>query len=338
MLRGLKRAKLALALVAGLAAIPVAQAQDFAGKTLRIYVGTGPGTTYDAYARLLAERIGSYIPGNPGVIVENMAGAGGTKVADFLANVAPKDGTALGLLHQNLPLGQVLTPDAITYNLADFNWLGSITSAISVIAVWHEAPATTVDEARQVELFMGTTGRGSETYQVPTVMNNLLGTKFKVVAGYSALGEMDKAMEQGELHGRGGSLLSWTSRHADWVDEGKVKFLVQVGLTKDKSLENVPLLVDLAENEQDREILELLSAAGTIGRPLAAPPGTDAAVLAVFEKAFEETMKDEAFLKAAAAQDLSVEPEAGETIAGLVKKTVNLSEDRAKAFREAVGF
>lgn len=336
-MRYLKRATAALALVTGLA-VSAAQAQDFGGETIRIYVGTGPGTTYDSYARLLAERIGNYLPGNPSVIVENMPGAGGAKVADYLANVAPQDGTALGLLHQNLPLGQILTPDSISFNLADFHWLGSVTSVNSVIAVWHESPATTVEEAKEVELFMGTTGRGSETYQVPTVMNNLLGTSFNVVAGYSALGEMDKAMEQGELDGRGGSLLSWTSRHPDWVEEGRVQFMVQIGLKKHPSLDSVPLLIDFAENESDREILEMLSAAGAIGRSLVAPPGVDEATRVALQKAFEETLTDEAFLEAAERQNLPVDPASAEEVQGLVDKTVSVSEERAEAFRTAVGF
>lgn len=337
MWKSVKSAVCAVAVIAGMG-VASASAEDFSGKTLRIYVGTGPGTTYDSYARLLSEHMGAHIQGNPNIIVENMPGAGGTKVADFLAKVAPKDGTALGMLHQNLALGQILTPKKSSFNLTEFGWLGSVTSATSVLAVWHESPALTVEDAKTKELFMGTTGRGSETYQVPTAMNNILGTKFKVVSGYSALGEMDKAMEQGELHGRGGSLLSWTARRPDWVADQKVKFIVQVGLKKDKSIAEVPLLVDLAKNDADREVLELISAAGAIGRPLALPPEVADSVRAQLQKAFEATLQDAAFQKATEERGLPVDPSSASEIAELIKKTVNLPSDRAEAFRKVLGF
>lgn len=324
--------------VISVALLGAANAQDFSGKTISIYVGTGPGTTYDSYARLLTEHMGEHLPGNPNMIVENMSGAGGTKLAGYLANVAPSDGTALAVPHQNLPLGQILTPGKANFDMAQFHWLGTITPVSSVLAVWHEAPGTTLEQARDTELFMGTTGRGSETYQVPSVMNNLFGTKFKLVTGYKSLGEMDKAIEQGELHGRGGSILSWTARQPEWIADGKIEYLVQIGLTKMKDLPEVPLLLDLAEDEDARNIIKLLSSAGAVGRSLISPPDVDEKTNAVLIEAFQTTMKDPDFLAAAEAQGLSVEPADAATIQSIVEETIGTPADLAEAFRTAVGF
>jgi tripartite-type tricarboxylate transporter receptor subunit TctC len=206
------------------------QSSPFAGAQITIFVGTSAGSTYDTYARLIADHMARFIPGKPGIIVQNQPGAGGSKAASYIYNVAPKDGTALGLVQQNLPLFQVLSPAKAKFDMSKMNWIGTLTDIASVVALWNGTGAKTIADAQKMELAVGTTGRGSETYQVPTVMNAMLGTMFKLVAGDKGVSGMDVAIEQGELHGRGGSLLSWTARKADWIRDGKVNFIVQIGL------------------------------------------------------------------------------------------------------------
>lgn len=314
------------------------RADLFTDKTVSVYAGAGPGTTYSRYARLIALHMGKHLPGNPKMILRNMPGAGGTKAAIHLAKVAPQDGTALLVPHSNLPLSKVLFPNRLKFDIARFHWLGTITPVSSVVALWHGAPATTLEGAMKTELFVGTTGKGAETYQVPTIMNKLLGTKFKTIAGYKGIGGMDKAIEKGELHGRGGSLLSWTARKPGWIRDGKIKFIVQIGLTKSPELPaSLPLLMDLAKNDADREVLQLLSSAGAVGRSLVAPPGVDAARAAALKAAFVATVRDSAFLADTKKQNLAVAPLSSAEIQGIVEKTVNTPDALAKRIRSAIG-
>lgn len=314
-----------------------ARAADFAGQQITIYVGTSAGSTYDTYARLVADHMGRFIPGNPGIIVQNQPGAGGAKAAAYLYNVAPKDGTALGMVQQNLPLFQVLAPDKSKFDMAKMNWIGTLTDIASVVALWHETGAKTVEDATKAEYAVGTTGRGSETYQVPTVMNELLGTKFKLVAGYKGVSGMDVAIEQGELQGRGGSLLSWTSRKQDWIRDGKVNFIVQIGLEPAKEIPNVPLLIDLAKDAESKKIFELMSSAGAVGRSLIAPPGVPADRLAALTGAFEKMIKDEAFLADANKRSLPINAAPGAKVQKVVENTVEAPKATVDKLRTLLG-
>ena len=328
-----------VAVMGAVAAAPgTVHAELFTGKTISVYAGAGPGTTYSRYARLIAVHMARHLPGNPKMILQNMPGAGGTKAAIHLAKVAPQDGSALLVPHSNLPLSKVLYPDRLKFDISKFHWLGTITPVSSVVALWHEAPATTLEGAKKTELFVGTTGKGAETYQVPVIMNKLLGTKFKPIAGYKGIGGMDKAIEKGELHGRGGSLLSWTARKPGWIKDGKIRFIVQIGLTKSPELpDSLPLLMDLAKNDADREVLQLLSSAGAVGRSLVAPPGVDAARAAALKAAFVATMSDKAFLADTKKQNLAVAPLSSAEIQAIVEKTVNTPDALAKRIRSAIG-
>ena len=184
----------------------------YRSKTISI-VTAASGSTYDIYSRLLARHMGRYLPGNPTIIVKNMPGAGGIRATNFLAGKAPKDGTYLGIQNQTLPIAQILRPKKVRFNMADFIWIGRITDLTSTITVWSKAPATTIEEVKKRGVVVGATGKGSGTYQIPTMLNVVSGTKFKVILGYKGIKGVDLAMKKGEVQGRYGSLLSWQVGH-----------------------------------------------------------------------------------------------------------------------------
>lgn len=315
-----------------------AVADFYKGKTLTILLGTGPGRTYDLYARLLGSHLVSHIPGEPGYVVQYMQGAGGLKATNYLYNAAPRDGTMIGTLFGTLPGLQLFEPDSAKYDSLKFNWLGSFAKIVNVIGVTSDAPATTLEQAKEKEVIIGSIGRGNSTYQFPALINSLFGTKFKIVSGYPSGGAIYKAMESGEVHGYAPVWLSLAVTKADWVRDGKVKVLVQGGLSKIEALPDVPLLLDLARNDEEREMIRFVSAQSPLGRAAVAPPGVPADRLAALEKAFVDTMKDPAFLAEAKAKNLSVSPSSKEEVVAAVEQIINTPAGRLAKLKTVLGY
>jgi hypothetical protein len=206
-----------------------------------------------------------------------------------------------------------------------------------VLAVRSGAKVTTLEGAKSQELVFGTTGRGSETYQVPTAMNAVLGTKFKLVGGYRGINGIDLAIQQDELDGRGGSYLSWISRKPDWVRDGKAKFLVQIGLAKSRDLPTVPLRSDLAPDARSRQLLELLSSAGAVGRSIVAPADIPPERVAILRTAFDAMVADAGFKPSLAKRNLPLNPVSGAKIQQIVRNTVGAPKDLAQELRKILG-
>ncbi len=301
----------------------------YRGKTLRIIASTGAASTYTTYAQLVAEFIGNYIPGKPNAIVQNMPGGGGVRAANYLTSVAPQDGTYLGVVHETLASEQVLKPEGIMFDMAKMKWIGVMSMITSTLTVTGDAPATTVEGAKQKEVIVASTGRGSITHQLPTLLNAMYGTKFKIVGGYQAMGEMTLAMERGEVHGRAGSLVGWTQTRAKELADGKFVHMVQVNLRKDPTLPNVQLLVDLARNDRERQMLEFMSSSALMGRSLLAPPGTPDERVAALRAAFQAMVNDPVFLDVAKKRQHDIIPATGEEVAAAAAKTVSLPKDLA---------
>jgi hypothetical protein len=200
--------------------------------------------------------------------------------------------------------------------------------------VWSKAPATTLEGAKKVELFMGTTGPGSDTYQIPKLANALLGTRFKVLSGYKDVGEMEVAMERGELHGRGGSVLSWTARKPDWIRDGKVAFLVQVGLERDAAITNVPLLRELVSDPAAKTLVGYYTAPTALGRGVMTTPAVPADRVAMLRAAFDATMKDAKFLAEAKKRQLDIAPIPVAVLEKAVADAVDLSPDLVRRAKE----
>jgi tripartite-type tricarboxylate transporter receptor subunit TctC len=328
----------AVAITAWSAQAQTSPATEFyKGKTVTLVTSTGVGGTYDAVARLIARHMPRYIIGNPTIIVQNMPGGGNVLATNYMFNIAPKDGTAIATIHSAMPLHQVLDGQGVRYDAGKFNWLGSTGPQNEVILVWHTAGITSIEQAMDREVILGGTGAGSGIVIIPTVMNNLLGTRFKIVTGYRTSEDVNLGMERGEVQARAFGFGSITSQHRDWLTEKKVAFLAQAGAKRDKLLPDVPLLTELARNDEQRQIMRLVSSAPALGQPYVAPPGVPADRLTVLRKAFDATLADKAFLADAERIWFEVDVMNGDEAAQIVHDTVNAPPDIVAKARAAAG-
>ena len=311
------------------AAAPAAQAQDdsrfYEGKQVRMVIRSGVGGGYDLYSRMLARHIGKHIPGNPTVVPVNMPGGGGIVAANFVASVAPRDGTILTMVSQGLPTDQALglTP-SFKADLRTFNWIGNMSSSNQVTVVWHTSKTQTFEEAKKRETMIGSTGAGSVSTQLPALFNNLLGTKFKIITGYPDGREVDMAMERGEVEGRGTNpWASYKSAQPRLVKEKLIRPIIQIGLEKEPDLPDVPLLLDQPVAPEDKPVLEFMSKAVMVGRPIGTTPGVPANRVATLRRAFDATLKDPEFIAEAAAQNAEIDYMSGEQLAKIIDDLIS---------------
>ena len=312
-----------MAIAALLAATTGASAQGtqpFAGKTVSMIIGFGPGGGYDLWGRTVARHIGRYLPGNPSVVPQNMPGAGSYVAASHLYNAAPKDGTAMGIIARDAALGPLTGAPGARFDATRFSWLGSPTTEHNVCIAYHTAAVKTAQDLRDKPLIMGDTGPGTGTRSYPKVLNDLLGLKFKLVGGFRSSADVLLAMERGEVEGICESLDSVNNRKPDWIKNGTIRVLLQGGVAPHPSLKGVPFVLDLARNAEERRVLEFLYAGQGIGRPFVAPPDMAPDRLKMVREAFSATMKDTEFLADAKQRKLDVEPEDGEHLAALIAK------------------
>jgi tripartite-type tricarboxylate transporter receptor subunit TctC len=296
-------------------------ADFYKGKTVDLYIGYSVGGGYDTYARLLAANMGRHIPGNPTMVAKNMPGAGSAKLANWLYNVAPKDGTAIGAIGRGTGFDPLFKIKGAQFDGIKFNWLGSANDEVSICVAWQGAGVTKLADVLAKELIVGGTGASADTDQFPKIMNGVLGTKFKIVTGYPGGNEVGLAMERGEVKGRcGWSWSSVKSLHMDWVKDKKIHILVQLSLAKHPDMPDVPLVMDLAKNDGDKRILKLIFTRQVMGRPFLAPPGIPAERVTALRKAFMDTLKDKGFLAAAEKAKLEITPVPGEKIQQLVQE------------------
>ena len=313
----MKRVLAALAGLIGLVTQAAAQdalAEFYRGKQVQLRIGSAPGSGYDIAGRLVAPYIGKYLPGNPTVVVQNVPGAGSLTLANQLYNTVPKDGTVIGVVTNGMPTAPLLTPDTAKFDPTHFGWIGAQAPETQIVMVWHTSPVQTLDDLFKKELLVGAVALGTATVDVPLVTNAAAGTKFKLVMGYESTGNIDLAMERGEVFGHAAAgWVSVKSRNQEWLKSGKAKIIVQYGLKKHPDLQDIPLF-PMPAAEADRQAVELMFARQEFGRPLLAPPGVPAERLAALRKAFAATMKDADFLKDAARADAEVNPVSGEDL------------------------
>jgi len=336
MLRNTLAATLILAFTAPCGAEPVAD--FYKGKQIKFIIRAGVGGTYDLYARLLGRHMGAHIPGNPTILPVNMTGAGGIKAAMYVAELAPRDGTTLTIVSQGLPVDQGLGLNpGLQADLRAFNWIGNMSSAGQVVVTWHTSPTQTLDAAIARPTVIGTTGAGSISVQLGAVLNNVVGTKFRLVVGYPDGNDVNLAMERGEVEGRSSS--PWPSFLAatpHYVRDKLITPIVQVGLEKEADLANVPLLRDLARSAQERQILDFMSTAVAIGRPVATSPGVPEERVAALRKAFDETLRDPDFIADAAHERLEIRAMSGGALADLVRAVIETPADLRERVKLAI--
>lgn len=294
-------------------------ADFYKGKTINGLIGTAVGGEYDLHTRLLLRFIGKHIPGNPTIVPQNMLGGGGIVMANYLYTVPPKDGTFVGVLNNSYPLAQALGDDTVKFDSAKFHWIGTIGPTIETMVTWKTTGVKTVEDAKRIEVIVGATGKGSITYTFPKLMNELLGTKFKIVTGYRGGNEINVAMERGEVGGRDNTWSSWKTTKPHWLANGDIHILVQGGITA-KDLPNVPNVEDLARNDDERRIMRLVVTGAKLGRPLIMTPGVPPERVKALRDAFDATMKDPEFLAAAQQAKVEVDPIRGVELQKLVEE------------------
>jgi tripartite-type tricarboxylate transporter receptor subunit TctC len=313
----------------------VSAQSDFSGKTIRLYIGTGPGGGYDTYGRLVARHIGRHIAGNPALVPQNMPGASSLTLTNFLFNTAPRDGTAIGMINQAMPTEQYLDIGNTNYDSKRFNWIGRVSSAVEMAIVWHTVPVNTIEDVRRRETLMGGTGPTSSTVFVPYLLDNLAGMKFKVVTGFNGTTEIALAMERGEVEGSATPLESLTSYRADWVRDRKIRILVQYTAARDAELPDVPTMVELGRGEEARRILGFYASAADVGRSIVAPPAMPAQSVATLRRAFDEMLADPVFLEEGKRTGIQLKPMSGDRLQDLVSRLGSFPPSLVEKARQA---
>jgi tripartite-type tricarboxylate transporter receptor subunit TctC len=326
--------KCLLALISLIAATP-AQAQDavaefYAGKQVRFIIRSGVGGGYDQYARLLGRHIGKHIPGKPTVLPVNMPGGGGIRAANYVAKIAPQDGTILTIVSQGLPVDQALGLNpTFQADLRDFHWIGNMSSSNQLMVTWHTSPSKTWADFFKRETTIGSTQAGSISVQMPAIYNNILGTRIKIIFGYPDGRDVNLAMERGEVEGRATN--PWASYVAvtpEYVQKKWIIPIIQVGMTKDPDLPDVPLLREQkARTPEDQAVLEFMSKATVVGRPIATTPGVPADRVAALRRAFDLTLKDPEFIKEAQTQRAEIDAMTGAELAQIVNELIAAPAD-----------
>jgi tripartite-type tricarboxylate transporter receptor subunit TctC len=313
----------ALALGSACTSVRAENVADFyRGKTVRIINWASAGGEYDIHGRLVARYLGRHIPGEPTVVHQTMTGGGGIVAANYLYNVAPRDGTSLGVMVSSLPLFQTFEDPAIRFDAAQLRWIGTIAPTQENLVAWHTAPAKTWKDLTTAEFVLGASGAGSTSVIVPTAMNALLHTKIKIVPGYPGGNEINLAMERGESMGRWNTWSSWKVTKPEWIKDRKIIPLVQSALRKPADLQDTPLLADLATNDDDRKSFELLATAAEVGRPLVASPGVPADRMDALIAAYRATLADPEFIAEARRLKIEIAPLVGPDLQGLVVKAL----------------
>ena len=317
-----------LAAALSLAASAASAADFYQGKQVTIVVGFSATGTYDATARLFARHLGKHLAGKPTVIVRNMPGAGSLVATNSLYSSLPKDGTTLGVVGGGIVLEPLLNNPQATYDARRFNWIGGRTPDNFLCLVWHTVPVNALQDVMRRETVVGATGPGSRTLTYPKALNELLGTKFKIVSGYPGGNEITLALERGEVEGYcGWALGSIKTRAPDWIRDGKIRPLAQFTLAKSGVLPNVPLATDLASTDNGRRAIEFFAADSVLAWPLVAPPDVPAERVAELRAAFNAMMQDPQLLAEAATQGLDIDPVSGAEIAALVDRLYGTPAD-----------
>jgi tripartite-type tricarboxylate transporter receptor subunit TctC len=319
-----------------LASAARAQPADTIDRSVTIYVAGTAGGGIDLYGRAVGRHLGRHIPGSPTVTVQDMPGAGGIRAANFLAEQAPRDGTAMTIFAGGPILEPLIGARNPGYDMSQFTWIGAVAKDVSICIAWSSSRFQTIEDAKKAQMVVAGTGAGSETDTWPIILNDMLATKFKVVTGYLGTQETMLAMERGEVDGRCGlSLSSLKAAKPEWLRDKKVNVLLQIALHKSPELPDVPLVFDLVSKPQDRQMLELLVGPTAMARPFAAPPGLPAARAELLRRGFDATMRDPEFLAEAAKMQVDVSPSTGEDVQKLVARIYATPKpviDRVKKF------
>lgn len=322
----------ALTAAFALSAAPARAANSADGKNMTFIVGFGVGGSYNSYSRLVAGHIGRFLPGNPSMVVQNMPGAGSVRATNYLYEIAPKDGTVIGMIDQAIQAYELMGRTGLKADATKFNWIGRLLSNSAVLFASANAPIKKIEDALTTEFIVSASGAASRLNW--TIMNKVIGTKIKIITGYKGSNEAFLAMERGEIHGLSRPWTGLKASHADWIKQGKIRLLLQTGAEKNDDLQNVPRMLDLAKNDEDRKLLRFFAAPSEIGRSVVAPPGVSKERVALLRDAFWKTIHDPKFQADLKNSRLDLDPLPGDKLQKLVEDGKDVSPAivaRAKA-------
>ena len=297
----------------------------YRGRQATIVVASATGGGYDLQGRLFARHLGEQLPGKPTMIVQNMPGAGGLTAANHIYNIVPKDGSVIGVVQRGVLTAKLTSPAGVRFDLEKFGWIGNLAPEVAAVVAWRTSPVQTTQDLFTKEFIVGGNGPTLDPETVPRLLNALIGTKFKIVSGYTATPDVLIAMQRGEVHGLADYAWGNVKRRPDL----QLKVLMQSGLAKSPDLPDVPLALDFVKNDEDRKVMELFFVQKTVARPLVAPPGLPPERLAALRDAFIAMTKDKAFLEVTEKLSIDVEPERGEAIEKIVARVVATPPDVA---------
>jgi tripartite-type tricarboxylate transporter receptor subunit TctC len=328
----------------GLLAPPPAIAQQqqsgfYRGKMIYVIVGYAPGGGYDIYGRLLARHLGAHIPGSPNVVVQNMPGAASLTAANYVANIAPKDGTVIAITDQNLALFQLLGGSGVRFDVNTFGWIGSLASSNGVAVAWTASGLDSLERVKSRPVTIGTTGNNDDAYIYAKSMNALLGTDIQIIAGYSGTSGVNVAIENGEVEMMGRSTFyGLRSQKEDWIRNKKISFILQFGLAKQPELEAVPLLLDLVASEKDRQFATLVSTPPSIGYATWLPSDVPSERREVLEAAFSKMLGDQEFLDDAKRTNCEIRPKDANEIRSIIQSASSVPADAKDRAAKSLGW
>jgi len=312
--------------------------QFFKGRVINLYIGFAAGGTYDYYSRLFARFIGKHIPGNPTVVAQSMPGAGSFQAANFLYAVAPKDGTAMGMITQTAAIEEALRSPGVQYKAAEFTWIGRMSAILEIHFTWRTSNAKTIDDAKRHEIPLAGTGAGSPSEAYPKLLNALIGTKFKVISGYPGSTQGMLAMERGEVDG---GLTSWNTlkrTKQEWIANRDINLLVQYASQRHPEMSAVPTVLDIAGSAEGRQVLAFYISGAELGRSLLAPPGIPADRMKMLRAAFDAMLKDPDFLAEIEKSGQEFQPASGDEVQKLIQQAASAPREivaRAEAILRA---
>ena len=331
-------ARLTAAALAGLASLAIlpARADDadfFRGRTIQMIIGTGEGGGYDLSARLVAQFLADYIPGHPTIVPRNMPGAGSIAAAEFLYSVAPRDGTAIGIVQPTFLLEKI-NDRARKYEPEKFGWIGRVDQSVVMGVIWKTSPAQTVQEATKKEVVIAANGAAGTSATIPWALNRMLGTRYKVVLGYNSSATMGLALEKGEADALGSTSWDYLETKRDWFREGKAHIPYVITLDRFKKLPDTPTVLELVDKPLDKAALKLIASTSTVGRAFIAPPDVPADRLEILRKAFDAMVEDPKFQAEAEKRRLGVDPMKGDELRAIVADVMSQPADVVARMKE----
>ena len=330
----------AAALAFGLAwTAPAAAAEYFKGKTITVIVPSGSGGTYHVYCQIVQRNIARFIPGNPKTTIQNRPGAGGVRAANYMVNVAPKNGTVIAMINP----GSVMIPllrkgqKAIRFDTRTMNWLGAASVRTYTIGFWHKSPIKSIEDLKKRQAIMVTTGKAATSYLIPSFMNKTIGTKMKIITGYKGGGALNLAIERGEGEGRGNYYSGYTGVRPEWIRDGKITFVGWMGPPRPE-VKNLPYLRDFMKSVFQREMYDLLDVSFQVGQAFYAPPGTPKATVGILRKAFEAMVKDPKTIASAKKRRVPMNSRTAAQIEAAIAKGFSASPKAVSGLAKMLGF